>query len=274
MPTFSCITTCKSRLDQLRQSLPQMMSFADSEVVVVDYDCPQGTSDWVRGAFPAAKVVVVRGEPGFNAARARNLGASAASAPWLLFLDADTVARSDLPEQLASLLSPTAFLLPDPRPAELYGALLVSRTQYDQVEGYDEALEGWGSEDEDITERLADIGLRAGSFPGALLQSLEHGNDLRILHHEIKDPAVNNGVNHLYRQAKRDLKGLGMKLDLAHRKALYAAARHAALQPGIRGFEVPVRTFVSPAIARTITALLKYQLTPVDDAPNGSDARN
>jgi len=264
MPTFSCITTCKSRLDQLRQSLPQMMSFADSEVVVVDYDCPQGTSDWVRDAFPAAKVVVVRGEPGFNAARARNLGAGAASAPWLLFLDVDTVARSDLPEQLAPLLSPTAFLLPDPRPPELYGALLVSRAQYDRVEGYDEALQGWGSEDEDITERLAGVGLRVGSFPSALLRSLQHGDDLRILHHEIKDPAVNNSVNHLYRHAKRDLTRLGLKLDLSNRKALYAAARQAALEPGPRGFEVPIRKFVSPAMGRTVEAFLRYQLTSVD----------
>ncbi|HEY5106214.1 MAG TPA: glycosyltransferase family 2 protein [Caulobacteraceae bacterium] len=264
MPTFSCVTTCKSRLDQLRQSLPRMMSFADTEVVVVDYDCPQGTSDWVQGAYPAARVVSVRGEPSFNAARARNLGASATSAPWLLFLDVDTVAQIDLPEQLTPLLSPASFLLPDPRPAELYGALLVSRARYDQVDGYDEALQGWGSEDEDITERLTDVGLLVGSFPGALLQSLHHDNALRVLHHEIKDRLVNNSVNHLYRHAKRDLTRLGMKLDLPDRKVLYAAVRQATFEPGARGFEVAVRNFMNPAIGRTIEAFLRYQLTPID----------
>jgi glycosyltransferase involved in cell wall biosynthesis len=264
MATFSCITTCKSRLDHLKVSLPRMMSFADSEVVVVDYDCPQGTSDWVRDAYPAATVVSVRGEAGFNAARARNLGAGAASAPWLLFLDVDTVAETDLPERLTPLLSPAAFLLPEPRLPELYGALLVSRAQYDQVDGYDEALQGWGSEDEDITERLTDAGLRAGSFPSALLRSLPHDNDLRVLHHEIKDPVVNNAVNHLYRHAKRDLTQLGLTLDLSARKALYAAVRYAALESGPRGFEVPIHTFVSPTMGRTVEAFLRYQLTSLD----------
>jgi len=76
--------------------------------------------------------------------------------------------------------------------------------------------------------------------------------------------AANNGVNHLYRQAKRDLARLGLELSLRDRKGLYAAVRQAALEPGPRGFELPIGHFVNSALGRNVDAFLKYQLTPID----------
>ncbi len=56
MPRFSIVTTCKGRLEHLRQSLP-IFSRRAAEVVVVDYDCPQKTRDFVASDFPGGKVV-------------------------------------------------------------------------------------------------------------------------------------------------------------------------------------------------------------------------
>ena len=42
-PKFSIVTTCKGRLGNLKQSLPTFVAEAAAEVVVVDYDCPEGT---------------------------------------------------------------------------------------------------------------------------------------------------------------------------------------------------------------------------------------
>jgi hypothetical protein len=42
-PKFSIVTTWKGRLRDLQQSLPTFVSQAAAEVVVVDYDCPEGT---------------------------------------------------------------------------------------------------------------------------------------------------------------------------------------------------------------------------------------
>jgi hypothetical protein len=55
------------------------MAKADIEVVVVDYDCPDGAGDWVQSAWPAANLVSVSDRPWYNQSEARNHGAAAAS---------------------------------------------------------------------------------------------------------------------------------------------------------------------------------------------------
>ena len=72
-PAISFVTTCKGRLSALKQSLPRMVAQPHAEVIVVDYDCPEGTGAWVAAEHPAARVVQVRDAPVFNIARARNL---------------------------------------------------------------------------------------------------------------------------------------------------------------------------------------------------------
>lgn len=49
IPFVSIITTCKGRLEHLRQTLPKMLAQQYSsrfEVIVVDYDCPDETYRW------------------------------------------------------------------------------------------------------------------------------------------------------------------------------------------------------------------------------------
>src|SRR5215467_11575077 len=92
-PHLSFVTVCKARLEHLEQTLPLLAAQPGTEAIVVDYGCPQGTRSWVRERFPGVKVVEVDDDPGFCVARARNLGAAAASAPRLCFVDADVRLR-------------------------------------------------------------------------------------------------------------------------------------------------------------------------------------
>ena len=59
MPTFSLIVTCKGRLMHLRQTLPLFCALPDTEVILVDYGCPDGSGVWAAANFPAARVVRV-----------------------------------------------------------------------------------------------------------------------------------------------------------------------------------------------------------------------
>jgi hypothetical protein len=267
VPTLSCITTCKSRLDQLKLTLPRMMAIADAEVVVVDYDCPQGAAEWVRASHPAARVVKVEGRTDFHLANARNLGAAAATAPWLAFIDCDTLVAPALAESLAPLLAPGAFFIPRPRPPTLWGALVVARADFDKIEGYDEAFEGWGSEDEDILERLEEAGLRPGDFPGDLLGTIDHGNALRTRHYEVKDPNANNCINYLYRQAKRDLARNGGKPTLAERRLVYGFVKSAFLNP--KGGSIQIGYRESTLAGRRLIASLRYEIAGSDAAGGG-----
>jgi glycosyltransferase involved in cell wall biosynthesis len=230
MPLLSIITTCKGRLDHLKQTLPSWMSLRDCECVVVDYDCPQGTSDWVRKTYPTAKVVQVADRPSFNLAKVHNLGAGSASAPWFLFIDADMGTNSsDLIEVVRPLLSPGHFFVPSPRPPEAWGTVIVSREDFKRLEGYDEVFEGWGGEDDDFTWRLSKLGSRLATFSGTLLRPLPHADAVRTQYHEIRDRDLNQAINALYITAKRDLIRLEIPIDIELRKRLYQDFRRRLL---------------------------------------------
>ena len=55
-PRLSIVTCCKGRLEFLKRALPTFVAQSDSEVIVVDYDCPDGTKDWVAAHFPDVRV--------------------------------------------------------------------------------------------------------------------------------------------------------------------------------------------------------------------------
>src|SRR5277367_5615452 len=81
---LTIVTTCKGRLSYLKRSLPSMIG-AGLPVVVVDYDCPDGTSRYVEEHFSGVKVVRIRGKAGFNLSEARNLGAAAVFSKYIGF---------------------------------------------------------------------------------------------------------------------------------------------------------------------------------------------
>ena len=242
MPLISAITTCKGRLEHLKQTLPPLMR-SGMEVVVVDYDCPEGAGTWVREHHPEARLVAVAGRPRFNAAEARNLGAAAAAGEWLLFVDADVFVDPRLAGAVGPLLSdPGAFLLADPRPDELWGVLAMARATFDLIGGYDEAFEGWGVEDVDIIERLGIRGFREGRLPAAMFSPITHGDAERTRFHAITDMKLSATINNVYRIAKNDLARLGQWLEPKDRLRLYASIRDALVSPsGVRTIQVPYR---------------------------------
>jgi len=264
VPALCCIVTCKGRLEHLRQTLPGIAKWPDVEVVVVDYDCPQQSARWVRVAHPAVKTVRVEDRPTFNLSAARNLGAQAAAGDWLLFLDADTLAAPDLPGHLTPLMRPGVFAVAEPGAPQLWGALLVSRADFARLEGYDEAIEGWGSEDEDMIERLIDAGLERTTFKSDLLTPIPHDERLRTEHYAVKDRTANNRLNHLYRRVKRDLALLNVSLPLESRRSLYRQLRPVVFGGSANSVEISFRR--SALGERVVLSSLKYDLVPAEAA--------
>ncbi len=262
MAWLSIIVPCKGRLEHLKQSLPTLVAQGDGlEIVVVDYDCPDGTADWVRASHPAVRVVQVADRPLFNVSAARNLGAADASGEWLAFLDADVKVAEGFAATLKTLVQPGFFYIADPRPPQLWGALVVSRGDYDWVDGYDEAFEGWGSEDVDILERLLILGRRERTFPGEFVASIQLDYTLRQLFHATTNPLFNAHINLFYRVAKNDLLRHSVALDIDGRRKLYADVRRTLEAPGgARSFQVGYRQETLGGLA--ITSVLRYELDP------------
>jgi len=163
---FSIVTTCKGRLDNLKQSLPTFLAQTGAEVVVVDYDCPDGTGRYVAEHFPQVRVVPVPDKPKFNSSHARNLGAAAATGDFLVFLDADMMIGAGFVDFLTQNMKGRSFGTFGGRVANsARGGCVVERALFNAVGGYDEILEGYGGEDLDLYTRLRFLRARHVALP-------------------------------------------------------------------------------------------------------------
>ena len=230
MPLVSFVTTCMGRLAHLQRTLPTWLAQPDSEVVVVDFSCPDGAGDWVEAHHPGARVVRVPGRRHFNISAARNAGAGAATGGWLCFIDADILLAPELGGRTFPLLEDGTFWRIEGGPADLMGTVLVPRAAFTAVEGYDEALEAWGNEDGDLYRRLRWLGLTRGSIPHGLATPIPHGDAQRVEHMRIRDRGTGWLLNRTYLEAKWKFMRLQERnLPLEERKELYARVGQAVL---------------------------------------------
>jgi len=263
-PRIAAVTTCKGRLEHLKQTLPRLMALPFDEVVVVDYDCPQGSGDWAEANCPGVRVVRVTEAPSFHCARARNLGAAATRAPWLLFIDADVLVEPDVLSVVRPLLRPGKFSRAAPLAKECWGTIFVSRADFDAVGGYDEVFRNWGGEDDDLVWSLKRIGRREVGFPGALVEPIPHSDALRTQHYADQDrfgSGRRNGVYSLIKQAV--VRQVGA-IDLATRQRLYDTVSQGV------GREAVVESFVVPLASGSLYGVavetsLRFDLTQFGD---------
>jgi FkbM family methyltransferase len=174
------IVTCKNRLDHLKRTLPNLTQQAKIDLIVVDYGCEQGSGSWIRENFPKVKVVLVSDDPIFSLSRARNIGALHAKTETLVFLDADTLINFDISEWIKNNISENEFYTVDSsRDASLAGILIVGRSDFLKLGGYDEVFRGWGWEDTELIARLKKTGLRHLKIQQRNISSIPHDDSLR-----------------------------------------------------------------------------------------------
>lgn len=243
MPLVSFVTTCMGRLAHLQRALPTWLVQPDAEIIVVDFSCPDRSGDWVAAEHPGVRVARVQGRRHFNLSAARNAGAAVASGRWLCFLDADILLAPDFGAAVFPQLEEGTYWRSEGGTTDLMGTVLVPRDAFTALDGYDEALEGWGNEDGDFYKRLRWRGVARRTYPHALMASIPHGDDQRVEHAFLRDRGVNWLVNRTYLEAKWNFMRLQERdLTLAERKNLYAHVRASVLQ-ALEGNELPELAF-------------------------------
>ena len=242
MNQFSLIVTCKGRLGHLRQTLPHFMRQANTQVIVVDYSCPEKAGDFVEAHFPRARVVRVENREFFNASAARNAGASVAQTPYLIFVDADTIISNNFVTLLRPHLTGSNFLrffLPGGN--SLGGSCVVATADFQKVKGFDEVFSGYGGEDLDFYWRLQRMGTTLRVLrPDNAISWIKHGHKLRTAFYETKDVKHSFLQARAYRLVKETVLGLHFEGDLPieDRRKIWADVAAAIAEDK---FEIKVR---------------------------------
>jgi hypothetical protein len=150
-------------------------------------------------------VVRVSDDTGFSLARARNLGAAQAQSEWLAFIDADVLVAPDFFARVSSTLSPGHYYLPGTNDPNTWGSFLVERSAFVAVGGYDEAIRGWGGEDNDLYEALSLGGILRAFYRGDLVTPIRHSDAERTQYQGNKDIEHARRLNQVYRAMKFDV---------------------------------------------------------------------
>ncbi len=232
MDSIAIVTTCKGRLQHLRETLPLMAAQGADELVVVDYGCPDGAGAWAERHVQGVRTLRVDDDPGFCVSRARNLGAASCASEWIAFVDADVKLSPGWIDWFRVNARPGRFYRTSPvagrRRLDHYGTIACARRDFERVGGFDEAMRGWGWEDIDLYTRLEQSGVIISDYPGELVEAIWHGDDLRTRWHSNGNRALLSASSQCYLSAKQQLTAFRdprRPLDLETRISLFESTR-------------------------------------------------
>ncbi|MDP9136846.1 MAG: glycosyltransferase [Pseudomonadota bacterium] len=224
--------------------MPSFLKQPDSEVVVVDYSCPDGTTAYVQSNYPAVRVVRVPDQQGFSVTHARNVGAQAARGKLLAFLDADVIIADHFIAYARKHVTAGKYGVLEGAD-QLRGCCVVTAADYEKVGGYDEAMHGYVAEDIEFCDRLKLAKCEKVALdPRVIVESIAHSDQERVRFYD-------SGIRLAYVQGKiyRTMKAMLLKqtgrleLELEMRRQLFAQIREVVRDPKAfedQGFRVEV----------------------------------
>lgn len=232
--TIGFVTTCKGRLHHLEQTLPLIAAQKPDEIIVVDYDCPQGAGEWVGSRFPEVRVIYVNDGGPFVLSRARNHGIQASSSDFLCLIDADILVSPGFVDWIKANVNNGHHYrhhqLGGLESLETWGTVICPRSQLIEIGQYDEAFDGWGGEDDDLYKRLRASGSVERTFPKELIMPISHGEKERFSLYDSKKRRTHLLANRLYSSAKsvaQAFSGLQSDLPLELRKDIRKEVKKA-----------------------------------------------
>lgn len=156
MKRVSFCTTCKGRLWQLEQTLPNNLKILDdySEIVLLDYQSPDGLKNYIFDNFKEElgngrlKYYETVEDYAYSSAYAKNLVHKIATGDILFNLDADNYLYDGILYELR-LLKDNQLFLPKLGVDNdgLFGRLGYTRESFMSFQGYDENIVGLGGDD-------------------------------------------------------------------------------------------------------------------------------
>jgi hypothetical protein len=211
---LTIVTTCMGRLSQLKVTLPRNLLLG-FPIVLVDWSCPEHVGDWVEANLTGVSVLRVPGEAYYSMSRSRNRGLALVQTEFVAFLDGDVFMRQPIiPWLNAEIKNQVNW-------GSIYGgSLIVSTAVCRELGGYDEVLEGWGAEDDEMFDRL-NIRLGRKQAPRDAWRRTMHSDEERVVNFKVKNMALTYQIGSQYREILTACREEGIALTFDQRKTLY-----------------------------------------------------
>ncbi len=195
---ISLTTTCMDRNDFLEESLETWVQFDFGEIVIIDWSSKESLRDIVS-KYPNKKIklVEVKNEDYYHYSRARNFKVKMTELDYVMSIDCDVKLKKNLFDNI-ELKKDTFYTTVIDNPITgIIGTSIIPREMYFSVNGCNEKMSCWGSEDIDLYKRLIGNGFNRKMLNPLEVSHIEHGDELRIKNTKSKDKWRSNSKNNL-----------------------------------------------------------------------------
>lgn len=193
----SYCTPCMGRLEHLAVTLPRNLRAArtfggDFELVVLDYNCPQATSEWVidnhLGELESGEIRLLRTRESnfYSQAHAKNTSKRWSTGEIVVNIDADNEFTPGFHGFVVNELGlGHRYLRGSYETVGFRGRIGLLKEHFVEFRGYDEHFVGWGFEDGDLCCRLHyGAHLRQVEIPVCFARNLDHGTETKFDNYE------------------------------------------------------------------------------------------
>jgi hypothetical protein len=175
-----------NRLHDLRRTLPRTLSAAEAsppaEVAILDYNSSDGLESYVCQFGNAVTYTRFEGRWYYHIAHAWNLATRCSGGEYIVIAGADALFRENYLVVVRQLIDQGAVWI---RGRHYKGIVCLSRHEFEEMGGYDERFEFYGSEDKELEARLVRRGAQLGLLPDDLVYTLKTPDENKVQNYRL-----------------------------------------------------------------------------------------
>lgn len=196
-PYISFCTVCMNRLEHLQETLPLNIdlnkSYPSIEFVLLDYSSTDGLETWINTNLQEhlnsgiLKYYKAFGYQHFDRSHSRNMMFKLAEGDIICNIDADNYMGNGFAQYIGDIFSkdPQSLIIPNEKLSyfnrDVIGKFCALKEDFLEVGGYDEEMNGYGFEDNDLYTRLQTLDRTVRFLDNPqFMKGIKHGDEKRI----------------------------------------------------------------------------------------------
>lgn len=209
---FSIVCGVKDRVEPLRYTIPTFLQLEMArQIVLVDWSSSVPLIDSLAEldipGWPDPRVIITRvvDQPHWNLAKALNVGMRLVNQPVTLKVDADILILSNIDDNLPKVGKSFVagnWRIESGNQIHLNGTTIFGTEDFRNVGGYDERIDSYGWEDDDLYRRLQANGLERCQLNHRRFFHLPHSNTTRMAHQKPCSPDPVNPIRNSWLNQK------------------------------------------------------------------------